>query len=108
LSSPKASLIDYSVPPPAMDKYKKCVEDFFDRDRMMEAAQEVAQNPKPIVYGILIAAVVGWLVVSAFQRFKQPAIIRANTPDLEKPAARAPSKLKAPERPPGGTEAASR
>ncbi|KAI9873086.1 MAG: mannosyltransferase [Pleopsidium flavum] len=84
-----------------MEKYQNRVLGFFDRDSMIETTQEVARNPKPILYGILIAAAVGWLVVSAFQRFKQPTRKRANTPDLEKPAARASSKFKAPERPPG-------
>ena len=90
-----------------MDKYQQWAEQFFDREIVLETVQNFARHPKPILYGVLLAAVLAWLVVSAFQKFKQPTTGRANTPDLEKPAARTPSKFKAPERPPGGTRLAS-
>lgn len=79
--------------PSTMDQYN---------NKIMKAMPNVATYPRMIIYGVLIAVVAGWLVVSAFQRFKQPRVTRANTPDLEKPAARAVGKFRAPERPPGG------
>lgn len=87
-----------------MDKYRQCLEDFFDLGRMMETAQEVARHPKPLVYGLLLAVVVAWVVVSSLKKLRKPTIKRASTPDLEKPATQTQSKFKAPERPPGGME----
>jgi len=85
-----------------MDKYQVWAHNFFEYDRISETAQEIALHPKPILYGVLIVILAGWLAISAVQKLKKPTIQRASKPDLEKPAPRTPSKFKTPERQPGG------
>jgi len=58
-------------------------------------------NLKPIIYGGLLTAFLTYILVTRVIKRTKPAIQRATSPDLEKPAARKTSTFKAPERPPG-------
>lgn len=61
--------------------------------------QQTIQNPRNVLYaGVLLLATV-WLLIRATKSLRKSAPSRPATPDLEKPAARAP---KAPARKPGG------
>lgn len=85
-----------------MNRFKVWEHNFFDNGRICDTMREIASHPKPILYAVLIVILVGWLAISAIQKFKRPTRQRASTPDLEKPAARTSSKFKTPERQPGG------
>ncbi len=74
----------------------------FDPARMKETASEISKHPSPLIYVLLVAAIIGWLITTAITRAKRAGLQRPNTPDLEKPAARATGRFKAPEREPGG------
>jgi hypothetical protein len=61
----------------------------------------IADHVKPVIYGGLLAAFLTYILVTRVIKRTKPAIQRANSPDLEKPASRKVSTFKAPERPPG-------
>ena len=85
-----------------MDKCQEWARNFFNPVTVAETLREINPHPRPILYGLLVVILVGWLAKSAIQKFKRPTIHRPSTPDLEKPAARTSGKVKAPERQPGG------
>ncbi|KAI9696100.1 MAG: hypothetical protein M1836_005931 [Candelina mexicana] len=74
---------------------------FFDPPRMRDTASQVANHPRPLLYTLFIVAVIGWVTTTAIKRVKSAGLQRPITPDLEKPAATANGKFKAPEREPG-------
>ncbi|KAI9809463.1 MAG: hypothetical protein M1827_006843 [Pycnora praestabilis] len=66
-----------------------------------DTIRDITQNKRPLLYALIGSSILAWLIVSAFLRFKKALPTRADTPDLEKPTARASEKFKAPEREPG-------
>ena len=61
----------------------------------------VAEQPKAVFYGILVASLSIWLLFAVGRRLRESTSRRAVSPDLEKPASRKQGAFKAPERPPG-------
>lgn len=64
---------------------------------------QIQSNPRPTIYGALIAVTLIWIAFTLFRRVKaSKTAARPRTPDLEKPLNSA-SKFKPADREPGGT-----
>ena len=59
------------------------------------------ENLKPILYGLLLAAFLLYVLVTRIITRNKQTTSRERSPDPEKPASKKPSSFKAPERPPG-------
>ena len=59
------------------------------------------ENAKHVLYGVLLAVIFVYAIVTRLIKRNKEATQRLGSPDLEKPTSKSPNISKAPERPPG-------
>jgi hypothetical protein len=84
------------------ERIERCLQwagQLVDQAKSSPLVQKPAGDPKIVIYGAALLAVLAYLLIRATQFLKKPQTSRPATPDLEKPAVRS---FKAPQRKPGG------